>query len=83
LAKAATQTRHNRTITVDFHDETTYSHLLNDGKAFLEWVLAFILSIGFQLVYKGTCNGGGCLTRHSHYRDFWSCTCSLRLIPTV
>jgi hypothetical protein len=67
LAKAATQTRHNRTITVDFHDETTYSHLLNDGKAFLEWVLAFILSIGFQLFHKSTCNGGGCLTRHSHY----------------
>jgi hypothetical protein len=67
LAKAATQTRHNRTITVDFHDETTYSHLLDDGKAFLEWVLAFILSIGFQLTHKDTCNGGGCLTRHSHY----------------
>jgi hypothetical protein len=67
LAKAATQTRQNRTITVDFHDETTYSHLLNDGKAFLECVLAFLLSIGFQLTHKGTCNGGGCLTRHSHY----------------
>jgi hypothetical protein len=59
--------RHNRTITVDFHDETTYSHLLDDGKALLEWVLAFILSIGFQLTHKDTCNGGGCLTRHSHY----------------
>jgi hypothetical protein len=30
-------------------------------------VLAFILSIGFQLLHKGTCNGGGGLTRHSHY----------------
>jgi hypothetical protein len=67
LAKAATQTRHNRTITVDFHDETTYAHLLDDGKAFLEWVLAFLLSIGFQLAHKDTCNGGGWLTRHSHY----------------
>jgi len=66
LATAATQTRHHRTITVDCHDETTYSHLLDDGKAFLEWVLAFILSIGFQLTHKATCNGGGCLTRHSH-----------------
>ena len=63
MAKAATQTRHNRPITVDFHDETTYSHLLDDGKAFLEWVLAFLLSIGFQLTHKDTCNGGGCLTR--------------------
>src|SRR2546422_3588178 len=34
LATAATQTRRNRTITVDFHDETTYDHLLHDGKAF-------------------------------------------------
>jgi hypothetical protein len=58
--------RHNRTITVDYHDETTYSHLLDDGKAFLECVLAFLLSLGFQLTHKATCHGGGCLTRHSH-----------------
>jgi len=30
-------------------------------------VLAFILSLGFQLTHKATCRGGGCLTRHSHY----------------
>ena len=30
-------------------------------------MLAFILSIGFQLAHKATCRGGGCLTRHSHY----------------
>jgi hypothetical protein len=41
--------------------------LLGDGKAFLECVLAFILSLGFQLKHKATCRGGGCLTRHSHY----------------
>src|SRR6266849_4341746 len=57
----------NRTITVDFHDETTYDHLLGDGKAFLECVLAFLLSLGLQLKHKATCSGGGCLTRHSHY----------------
>jgi hypothetical protein len=67
LATAVTQTRYNRTITIDFHDETTYAHLLNDGKAFLECVLAFILSISLQLRHKDTCRGGGCLTRHSHY----------------
>jgi len=67
MGKEATRTRQNRTITVDFHDETTYDHLLGDGKAFLECVLAFILSIGFQLTHKATCSGGGCLTRHSHY----------------
>jgi hypothetical protein len=67
MGQAATRTRQNRTITVDFHDETTYAHLLGDGKAFVELVMAFILSIGFQLKHKATCNGGGCLTRHSHY----------------
>jgi hypothetical protein len=61
------QTRENRTITVDFRDETTYFQLLSDGKAFVELVLAFILSLGFQLKHKATCSGGGCLTRHSHY----------------
>lgn len=60
-------TRENRTITVDFHDESTYFQLLSDGKAFVEFVLAFILSISFQLAHKTTCTGGGCLTRHSHY----------------
>jgi hypothetical protein len=30
-------------------------------------VIAFILSLGFQLKHKAMCRGGGCLTRHSHY----------------
>jgi hypothetical protein len=66
LATAATQTRHNRTITVDFHDEATYFQLLDDGKAFVELVIAFLLALGFPLPHKATCHGGGCLTRHSH-----------------
>jgi hypothetical protein len=61
------QTRDNRTITVDFQNEATYFHLLGDGKAFVELVIAFVLSLGFQLKHKTTCCGGGCLTRHSHY----------------
>jgi hypothetical protein len=60
-------TRENRTITVDFHDEATYFELLSNGKAFVEFILAFILSLGFQLAHKSTCHGGGSLTRHSHY----------------
>jgi hypothetical protein len=67
MAQRAKSTRENRTITVDFHDETTYSQLLGDTQAFIEFVLAFILSIGFQLHHKSTCDGGGCVTRHSHY----------------
>jgi hypothetical protein len=61
------QTRENRTITVDFQNEATYFHLLGDGKAFVELVIAFVMSLGFQLKHKTTCGGGGCLTRHSHY----------------
>src|SRR5215470_6955052 len=61
------QTRENRTITVDFQNEATYVQLLGDGKAFVELVMAFLLSLGFQLKHKATCQGGGCLTRHSHY----------------
>jgi hypothetical protein len=67
MGKAAKQTRENRTVTVDFRDEATYFQLLGDGKAFLECVLAFLLALGFQLKHKASCDGGGCLTRHSHY----------------
>src|ERR671923_904059 len=67
MPNTAHQTRANRTITIDFQNEATYFQLLGDGKAFLECVLAFILSIGFQLKHQATCRGGGCLTRHSHY----------------
>src|SRR5216684_6206681 len=67
MGTAAKPTRENRTITVDFQNETTYFQLLSDGKAFVELVLAFLLSLGFQLTHKATCGGGGCLTRHSHY----------------
>ena len=64
---AAQPTRENRTITVDFRSEATYFQLLGDGKAFLECILAFVMSLGFQLKHQATCKGGGCLTRHSHY----------------
>src|ERR671911_2448287 len=64
---AAQPTRENRTITVDFRSEAMYFQLLGDGKAFLECVLAFVMSLGFQLKHKATCRGGWCLTRHSHY----------------
>jgi len=67
MSTAAKQTRENRTITVDFRDEATYVQLLGDGKAFVECVCAFLLALGFQLAHKATCQGGGCLTRHSHY----------------
>ena len=67
MGQAAAQRRENRTISVDFHDESTYFQLLSDGSALVEFVLAFILSIGFQLKHKSTCIGGGWITRHSRY----------------
>src|SRR5947207_2251805 len=67
MGQAAKPTRHNRTITVDFQDEATYFQLLGDTQAFVEFVLAFLLSLGFQLLHKASCSEGGSLTRHSHY----------------
>src|SRR5919202_2065821 len=67
MGQAAKRTRENRTITVDFRDDATYLQLLGNGKAFVEFVCAFLLSLGFQLAHKATCSGGGGLTRHSHY----------------
>ena len=67
MAETAKSKRENRTITVDFYDESTYTQLIHDGKAFVEFVLAFIISLGFQLHHKSTCDGSGSLTRHSHY----------------
>src|SRR5262249_32669570 len=67
MGTTAKPTRENRTITVDFQNETAYFQLLGDSKAFLECVIAFVMSLGFQLTHKGTCRGGGCFTRPSHY----------------
>jgi hypothetical protein len=66
MRNTARQTRDNRTITVEFHDEATYCMLLDDRKAFVEFILTFLLALGFQLKHKATCGGGGYLTRHSH-----------------
>jgi hypothetical protein len=90
-AQTTKATRQNRTLTVDFQDPSTYFELIRNGKAFVEFVLAFILSIGFQLAHKATCTGGGCLTRHSHYArirlsglTIWRIQCtSCRAVFTV
>jgi hypothetical protein len=55
MGTAAKPTRENRTITVDFQNETTYFQLLGDGQAFVECVLAFLLALGFPLAHKATC----------------------------
>jgi hypothetical protein len=66
MRNTARQTRDHRTITVDFQHEATYCQLLGDGKAFVEFIVAFLLSLGFQLKHQASCRGGGGLTRHSH-----------------
>ncbi len=65
MGTAAKPTREHRPITVDFRDEATDFCLIADGKALLAWVIACLLSLGFQLKHQATCHGGGCLTRHS------------------
>src|SRR3989454_806133 len=67
MGQTAKVTRVNRTLTVDFHDETTYFALLGNTTAFVEFVLAFLLGLGFQLLHKASCSAGEGLTRHSHY----------------
>src|SRR5467141_3564569 len=67
MGPTAKPIRHNRTITVDFNNEATYDQLLDNTKAFVEFVLAFLLALGFQLLHKASCSEGGSLTRHSHY----------------
>ena len=91
MAQTTKATRQNRTITVDFQEPSPYFQLIRDGKAFVEFVLAFILSLGFQLAHKATCTGGGCLTRHSHYArvrlgglSIWRIQCTVcRAVFTV
>ena len=64
MSTADKQTRANRTITVDLRGDATdatYVQLLGNGKAFVECVCAFLLSLGFPLAHKATCRGG-CLT---------------------
>ena len=64
MQNTARQTRENRTITVDFQNEATYFPLLVDGKAFVECVMAFILSLGFQLKHKESAKYRGAPLRH-------------------
>src|SRR5882672_10686456 len=65
MGQRAKPTRDNRTITVDFHDETTYVALLGNTKALVEFVLAFRLSRGLQRTPQARGSAGGGLPRHA------------------
>ena len=56
----------NRTIIVDFADESQYQKIIVDGAAFLEFVVDYLLALGLQLLHQRQCSGGNCFTRHSH-----------------
>lgn len=59
--------RKNRTVHVDFQEESTYFQLIENGSAFLEFVMAYVFSIGFQFLHEGHCSGASAFKRHSHY----------------
>ena len=63
MAHTTQAPRPNRTITVDCQAPSTYCQLRSDGKVLVECVLAFLLSLGFQLTHKAPCTSGGSLTR--------------------
>jgi hypothetical protein len=46
-----TRKNKDRSITVDFHNEANYHLLRDDGKSFVEFIVAFIVSFGFQLLH--------------------------------
>ena len=66
MGNAAKSTRQNRTLTVDFHDETTCVALLGNTKALVEFVLAFHLSMGLQRTPQARGSAGGGRPRHAH-----------------
>ena len=71
MGQAAKPIYTNRTITVDFQNEATYFQLLGDGKAFLGCVMAFILSIGFQLKQQGDLSRGRVSESHRWPSIVW------------
>ncbi|WP_459918867.1 hypothetical protein [Desulfocicer niacini] len=44
--------REDHTITVDFKTTEAYLRIIQDGKAFIEFVVAFLVSIGVQLKHR-------------------------------
>jgi hypothetical protein len=67
MKRTSARKNEDRSITVDFQTKAKYHALCTDGKVFVEFVVAFIASLGFQLLHKCGCPGGCALTRHSHY----------------
>src|SRR6266581_4428162 len=81
MRKQAKQRRENRTITIDFQNEATYFQLLGDGKAFLELVMAFLMSLGFQLKHKATCGGPSGPVSDAWRAQFGAVRGDLRYLP--
>ncbi len=58
MKKQAKKKREKRTITIDFNDEETYHELCKSCSGFIEFVVAYIMSLGLQLKHKCACQGG-------------------------
>src|SRR5262245_22074646 len=67
MAQTPKATRHNRTITVDFQDPSTFFQLVMEGQPFVELALPFILALGLHSTPSSTGRSRGSLPRHSHY----------------
>ena len=68
MGQTAKPTRQNRTITVDFHDETTYFAApgRHQGVCRVRPRLSPLPRLSAHTT-RPAVSGGGCLTRHSHY----------------
>ena len=67
MGTAATRTRHNRTITVDFRMKRLTFSCLAMGRRSSNVSSPLCCLLVFSSKNKATCSGGGRLTRHSHY----------------
>src|SRR6266705_1517142 len=66
MGLAPTPTRHNRTLTSAFHEETPSAARLDPTQALGAFGLAFLLALGLQRRHTASCSAGGSRTRHAH-----------------
>ena len=69
MRTTARQARENRTITIDFHNEATYSQLLGNGKAFVECVLVDTIEKGDHSIFIGEVKDAGVAVQPSGRPD--------------
>ena len=63
--------KEGHTITVDFKTTEAHLRIIQDGKAFIEFVVNLLVSIGVQLKHRKDCPGGFSLTRLPLCKGYW------------